>query len=169
MCLLLVALGIAIHSPLARSTNDSRGLGALICEKFAAEGANVAINYASNNDRAEKVAKKVESYGVKSFVIKGDCGVPEDNAILVKETVRALGGLDVIVANAGWTRFADFADLDDLSLEEWNKCWACNVMSHLQLLQAARPIFNANDEGGSYIITSSVAVGWQHLDDHLAG
>lgn len=118
----------------------------------------MAINYASSKDRAEEVAKKVESYGVKSFVIKGDCGVPEDNANLVKETVEALGGLDVIVANAGWTRFADFTNLNDLSLDEWNKCWACNVMSHLQLLQAAGPVFNANEEGGSYIITSSVAV-----------
>lgn len=84
--------------------------------------------------------------------------MPEDNARLVKETVDGLGGLDVIVANAGWTRFANFADLNDLSLEEWNKCWACNVMAHLQLVQAAGPIFSKNEEGGSYIITSSVAV-----------
>lgn len=118
----------------------------------------MAINYASSKDRAEEVAKKVESYGGKAVVIRGDCGVPEDNANLIKETVSALGGLDVIVANAGWTRFSNFAKLDDMSLDEWNKCWACNVMSHLQLMQAAGPIFTGNEEGGSYIITSSVAV-----------
>lgn len=47
-----------------------RGLGALICEKFAAEGANVVVNYASSEDRAKEVAQKVESHGVKAFCIK---------------------------------------------------------------------------------------------------
>lgn len=50
-----------------------------------------------------------------------DGGVPEDNRRLVKETVEQLGGLDVIIANAGWTRFSNFGDLNDLSLDEWNK------------------------------------------------
>lgn len=79
----------------------SRGLGALICEKFAAEGANVAVNYATNKDRAEEVAKKCEARGVKTICIRADCGVPEDNARLVKETVDGLGGIDIIIANAG--------------------------------------------------------------------
>jgi len=47
------------------------------------------------------VAKSCEAHGVKAVCIKADCGVPEDNVRLVKETVDALGGLDVIVANAG--------------------------------------------------------------------
>lgn len=138
-------------------TGGSRGLGALVCEKFAAEGANVAINYASSKERAEELAKKVESHGVKAVCIQADVEVPEDNARLVKQTVELLGGLDVIVANAAWTRFANFGDLHDLSLEEWNKCWACNVMSHIQILQVAKPIFDKNEEGGAYIMTSSIA------------
>ena len=87
-----------------------------------------------------------------------DAGVAEDNVRVVKETVETLGGLDIIIANAGWTRFSNFADLNDLSHEEWNKCWRTNVMSHLQLMQEAGPIFNANPDGGVYLITSSVAV-----------
>ena len=50
-----------------------------------------------------------------------DGGVPEDNRRLVKETVEQLGGLDVLIANAGWTRFSNFGDLHDRSLDEWNK------------------------------------------------
>ncbi|KAK7416720.1 hypothetical protein QQX98_005046 [Neonectria punicea] len=84
-------------------------------------------------------------------------GIPEDNIRIVNETVAKLGGLDITVANAGWTRFSDFSDLGALSLEEWDKCWATNTMAHLQLMQAAGPIFNANPEGGVYLITSSIA------------
>jgi NAD(P)-dependent dehydrogenase (short-subunit alcohol dehydrogenase family) len=50
-----------------------------------------------------------------------DAGSPDDNARLVKETVEKLGGIDIIIANAGWTRFSDFKDLNALSTEEWNK------------------------------------------------
>lgn len=50
-----------------------------------------------------------------------DAAVPDDNARIVTETVERLGGLDVIVANAGWTKFSDFADIRALSTEDWNK------------------------------------------------
>ena len=106
----------------------------MICEKFAAEGCNVVINYATSKDKADELAKKIESYGVKAICIQADCGVPEDNARLIKETVSGLGGLDVIVANAGWTRFAEFGDLNDLSLEEWNKVCRIFCFGHWIIL-----------------------------------
>jgi NAD(P)-dependent dehydrogenase (short-subunit alcohol dehydrogenase family) len=77
---------------------------------------------------------------------------------LVKESVEQLGGLDIILNNAGWTRFISFGDLYDMSHDEWNKCWSTNVMSHLVLVQEAAPIFNKNPDGGVFIISSSVAV-----------
>jgi NAD(P)-dependent dehydrogenase (short-subunit alcohol dehydrogenase family) len=52
-------------------TGGSRGLGALICEKFAMEGAHVMVNYVTNKDRAAEVVQKVETYGVKAFMIQG--------------------------------------------------------------------------------------------------
>jgi len=50
-----------------------------------------------------------------------DAGIPADCARLVQETVKQLDGVDIIVNNAGWTRFANFGDLNDLSHDEWNK------------------------------------------------
>jgi len=50
-----------------------------------------------------------------------DVGLTADNVRLVKETVNQLGGLDIIVNNAGWTRFSTFGDINDLSHDEWNK------------------------------------------------
>ncbi|EXJ59119.1 alcohol dehydrogenase [Cladophialophora yegresii CBS 114405] len=134
-----------------------RGLGALLCEKFAAEGSNVVVNYVSSKDRADQVANKCKELGAKTAVIQADIGVVEDTIRLVKESVEQLGGLDIIINNAGWTRFTNFGDLNDMSHDEWNKCWSTNVMSHLVLMQQAVPIFNANPDGGAFIISSSIA------------
>ncbi|KIW82562.1 hypothetical protein Z517_05589 [Fonsecaea pedrosoi CBS 271.37] len=133
------------------------GLGALICEKFAAEGSNIVVNYVSSKDRADQVAEKCKGLGVKAVVIQADIGVVSDTVRLVKESVEQLGGLDIIINNAGWTRFTNFGDIYDMSHAEWDKCWATNVMSHLVLMQEAAPIFNKNPDGGVFIISSSVA------------
>ncbi|KAJ5084390.1 Short-chain dehydrogenase/reductase SDR [Penicillium alfredii] len=161
----------------------SRGLGALVAEKFAAEGSNVAINYMSSRDDAEKVASGIASqYGVKTIVIQGvwllsfrfneeesksltyvshpDCRMPEskgDCANAVNTTIEQLGGLDIIISNAGWTKITEFADLDAMDDADWDKCWSVNVKSSLHLFKAALPTFNANPEGGAFIITSSTA------------
>jgi NAD(P)-dependent dehydrogenase (short-subunit alcohol dehydrogenase family) len=62
-----------------------------------------------------------------------DATSAEDNERLVKETVSELGGLDIIIANAGWTRFAKPGDIYDLSLDEWNRVsvlsnWTLGIM-----------------------------------------
>ncbi|GFF39806.1 granaticin polyketide synthase putative ketoacyl reductase 2 [Aspergillus lentulus] len=136
----------------------SRGLGAVICQKFAAEGCNVAINYHSSREVAEDLASRLaKEYSIKSIVLQGDSELPEDNQRIVQEANEQLSGLDIVIANAGWTRFADRRDIYDLSFEEWDKCWKVNVMSHVQLMQAAKPIFDKNPDGGVYIMTSSIA------------
>ena len=64
-------------------TGGSRGLGALICEKFAEEGANIMVNYISAADRAKQVQETCEKHGVKAFITQGVrsriCTNPADN------------------------------------------------------------------------------------------
>ncbi|KAJ5254890.1 hypothetical protein N7505_010041 [Penicillium chrysogenum] len=118
-------------------TGGSRGLGALAAEKFASEGSNVAINYMSSKEVADKLASDIASkYGVKAVVIQGDAGVKDDCINAVKTTIEKLGGLDIIISNA---------------------CWSVNVKSSLHLFKAALPTFNANPEGGVFLITASIA------------
>ncbi|KAI9811484.1 MAG: hypothetical protein M1827_005467 [Pycnora praestabilis] len=139
-------------------TGGSRGLGALVCEKFAGEGCNIAINYVSNAERARETAEKIKKeFRVKVVVIQGDVGVLNDCVKSVKESISALGGLDIIISNAGWTKFSAFNDLHALSEEEWDKCWAVNVKGNMHLLREALPTFNANPDGGVFLMTSSVA------------
>ena len=62
-----------------------------------------------------------------------------------------------MIANAGWTRFSDFADLDALTDEEWDRCWRTNVVGVKSLVSNSMPFFNANPEGGVFLVTSSIA------------
>lgn len=57
----------------------------------------------------------------------------------------------------GWTRFSNFNDISAPTVEDWDKCYAVNVKAQIHLMKAAAPIFQANKEGGSFIITSSIA------------
>ncbi|KAM0715489.1 hypothetical protein Q7P37_008987 [Cladosporium fusiforme] len=137
---------------------DVVGLGAVIARKFAAEGSNVAINYANNEAPAQALAEELQStHSVKTTVIKADAGSMSEVESCVQAAIKALGGLDIVIANAGWTRFSDFADLDALSEAEWDKCWKTNVMGVKQLVASAVPTFNSNAEGGVVLVTSSIA------------
>ncbi|KAL2352774.1 hypothetical protein BJ546DRAFT_154341 [Cryomyces antarcticus] len=141
-------------------TGGSRGLGAEIAHHFAAAGCTgIALNYATREQPAVELAKKLETdfAGVKAVTIQGDAGVLADCVKCVRETIEAFGGLDIIIGNAGWTKFSTFGDLDALPEEDWDKCWAVNVKGQMALLREAMPTFNANPEGGVFIITSSIA------------
>lgn len=135
-----------------------RGLGAEVCRKFAAQGCNIAINYANSEEPAQKLAKEIgEKHNIKTLVVKGDNTVMDDCKNVVQETLKAFGGLDGIIANAGWTRFSDFGDLGSMKDDEWTKCWNAQVMGPKKYIQEAWSTFQKNAEGGFMIITSSIA------------
>lgn len=138
-------------------TGGSAGLGEILAYTFARQGANIAINYCNRADKAEAVRAGVEELGVKGVVVKADMSSVVECKRCVAESIALLGGLDVIIANAGWTRFSDFADLEAMSEEEWDKCWATNVKQPHALLSAAKETFMANPEGGVMITTGSIA------------
>jgi NADP-dependent 3-hydroxy acid dehydrogenase YdfG len=57
----------------------------------------------------------------------------------------------------GHTRFANFADLNDSTVEDWDLCYAVNVKAHMFLMREALATFNKNADGGVFIVTSSIA------------
>ncbi|EKD16586.1 uncharacterized protein L3040_001328 [Drepanopeziza brunnea f. sp. 'multigermtubi'] len=139
-------------------TGGSRGLGELICFNFAREGCDLAVNYVANAERAENVRRKIEGdYQRRAYVIQGDMGVEADVIDTVKTATEKLGGLDIIISNAGYTRFSKFSDLSAPTAEDWDRCYAVNVKAQAILMREAAPIFNANPQGGVLIMTSSIA------------
>ncbi|KAF2004850.1 short-chain dehydrogenase/reductase-like protein SDR [Amniculicola lignicola CBS 123094] len=139
-------------------TGGSRGLGEVLCHTFASQGCNIVINYFNRVEAADEVKSAIESkYGVKAVVMKGDMCSTAEAKRCVEESIIALGGLDIVIGNAGWTKFTTFGDLDAMDEDEWDKCWAANVKVPLALLKAAKPTFEANPEGGCFISTGSIA------------
>jgi 3-oxoacyl-[acyl-carrier protein] reductase len=85
-------------------TGGSRGIGRAVALRLAAEGANVAISYRSNDDAAQETAEAVREAGVECEVFKGDVASLEDVQVLFEGVTDAFGRLDILVNNAGVTR-----------------------------------------------------------------
>jgi 3-oxoacyl-[acyl-carrier protein] reductase len=82
-------------------TGGSRGIGAAIAKRLAAEGASVAVTYVSHADSALEIVKAIELEGGKSIAIKADAGDAPAMKAAIDETVATFGQLDVLVNNAG--------------------------------------------------------------------
>ena len=85
-------------------TGGSRGIGRAICLALAAQGVNVAVNYAGSAAAAEAVAEECRALGVDAFAIQGNVACEADAQNLVARTVERFGRIDVLVNNAGITR-----------------------------------------------------------------
>jgi 3-oxoacyl-[acyl-carrier protein] reductase len=131
-------------------TGASKGIGAEIALQLAAQGASVAVNYASSKKGADDVVAKITAKGGKAVAVHGNLSKAEDAKTVVAETVKALGPIDILVNNAG---LYEFAPLDAITPEHFHKHFDLNVLGLLLVSQEAARHFNAN--GGSIINISS--------------
>jgi 3-oxoacyl-[acyl-carrier protein] reductase len=93
-----------LEGRVALVTGGSRGIGRACCVALAREGAAVGVNYRSGADEAAEVVKEIEGAGGKAVAIQGDVSEYEDAERVVQETVDKLGGIHILVNNAGIAR-----------------------------------------------------------------
>lgn len=149
---------LTLKDKVALITGGSAGLGAAVARQLAAEGVNLAINYNNSEERALQVAESLASeFGIKAITIKGDIFDTSIGSKLVNETVDKLGGLDIVISNAGWTKIVPYDDLEALDDELWDGCFNVNVKAHFYLFKAAKKVFDQNENGGTFIVSASVA------------
>ena len=126
-------------------TGSSSGIGAAAVRAMALPGAALAVHARRNREGAEAVAAELRAAGARAVVLMGDLADPAMPARLVEEAAAALGGLDVVVANAG---FADRTPVAALTDEGFARSADAVLWGFLRLARAAGPHLRASGEGG---------------------
>jgi 3-oxoacyl-[acyl-carrier protein] reductase len=130
---------------IALITGGSRGIGAGIAKRLAADGANVAITYTKGADAAAAVVKEIEHGGGKAIAIQADAADANAVKAAVEKTVASLGPLDVLVNNAG---IAIPKSFEEATLEEIDRVIDINIRGVFVATQAALKHMN---KGGRII------------------
>jgi 3-oxoacyl-[acyl-carrier protein] reductase len=138
-----------LANKVALVTGGSRGIGAAVAKRLAADGANVAITYAKDAKAASAVVKAIERAGQKAIAIQADAIDADAVAAAVEKTVATFGRLDVLVNNAGTAIPKAFVET---TLEEMDRVLDINVRGVFVATQAALKHMN---EGGRIIMIGS--------------
>ncbi|ARP82309.1 oxidoreductase [Bordetella genomosp. 8] len=130
-------------------TGASRGIGAAIARRFAADGAAVAIGYERSADAANAIVKEIEGTGGRAVAVQMNVADPASIKQAVDRAAAELGGLDILVNNAGIIRYGT---VEDVTVEDIDAILSVNVRGVILATQAALPHMS---EGGRIISTGS--------------
>jgi NAD(P)-dependent dehydrogenase (short-subunit alcohol dehydrogenase family) len=126
-----------LKGKVALVTGADSGIGRAVAALFAREGADVAILYLCEHDDAAKTKGIVEAEGRKAITIAGDLGDKDFCDKAVAKVVKELGGLDILINNAGEQHPDE--DIRDITEEQLKRTFQTNIFSMFFLTQAARP------------------------------
>jgi NAD(P)-dependent dehydrogenase (short-subunit alcohol dehydrogenase family) len=146
-------------------TGGDSGIGRAVAVLFAREGADIAINYlAEEQSDAEQTKQAVEAEGRRCVLLPGDLTEATFCSELIERTVRELGGLDILVSNAG---YQNRKQLEDMTLDELDRTFRTNFYAYVLLVKAAVPHLAP---GSAIIATSSETsfAGSKKLPDYSA-
>jgi 3-oxoacyl-[acyl-carrier protein] reductase len=138
-----------LEDKVAIVTGGSRGIGAAIAKRLAAEGAQVSITYTKGAEAAASVVAAIERAGGKAIAIQADATAADAVQAAVERTVAIFGGLDVLVNNAGTAIPKKF---EDTALDEMNRVIDINIRGTFIATQAALKHMN---RGGRIIMIGS--------------
>ncbi len=135
-------------------TGSATGIGAAVALGFARGGANVVVNFTKSEAEARQTADAVRQAGGQALMVQGNVASDADCRAIAKAAMDAWGRIDVLVNNAGTTKFASHADLDALSEADFQKIYAVNVIGAFQMVRACITGLNANGRGAVVNISS---------------
>lgn len=137
-----------LKGTVALVTGGNGGLGQRICHALAREGAHVAVMYARSREQAEGVAGELASrYQVNARAFGCDIADGAEVERLVGEVTQAFGRLDILINDAAYNVAIPFGDLDNLTMEAWDKIMAINLTGPMRLIKAVAPVMKAKGQG----------------------
>jgi len=145
-----------LKGKVALVTGSSRGIGKGIALALAEAGADIIVNCVGAVEAAEAVAEEIRAMGREALTIQADVSKPENVDRMFDEIEAKVGGVDILVNNAGVVTSPDF---DDLTLEEWDKIFDCNIRGTFLCCKRAVHYMRKNKWGR--IIQMSSTVGEQ--------
>ena len=146
----------SLKGKVAIVTGSATGLGAAVALQLADKGCNVVINYTKSETEAKETLAACQAKGVEAILAQGDVGEDADCRRIVDETVKKWGRVDVLVNNAGGTKFANHAELDELNAEDFLWIYKVNVVGAYQMIRACAPHMKEAGKG-SVVNVSSIA------------
>ena len=144
-----------LKGTVALVTGGNGGLGQRICHALAKEGVNIAVMYARSRDQAEGVARELTSrYQINAAAFA--CDITDGAAVdaLIGEVTKRFGRLDILVNDAAYNKAIPFAELDNLTQDEWDKILAVNLTGPMRLTKAVAPVMKAQGQGRVVNISS---------------
>ena len=133
-------------------TGASKGIGAAIAEKLAANGAAVVVNYSRSATEAEALVRRIRNGGSRAIAVQADLSKPAEAEKLFQRTLQEFGRVDVLVNNAGAYEFLPLPAIEE---EHFDRLFNLNVKGLLFTTKQAAAVF-ADNGGGSIINISSV-------------
>ena len=140
---------------IALVTGAQQGIGRAIALAFAREGANVGINYLDDRGAAEQLAQEIRTTGRRAVLVPGDVARPATGQEIVAPLVRELGGVDVLVNNAGVYPRVAFLEMRE---SDWDLVLDVNLKGGFFCAQAAARAMIAGGRHGSIINLASQAI-----------
>ena len=144
-----------LNGKAALVTGGTRGIGAAAAIALAKDGADVAIVGRTEDDDARQTRAAIQALGRRCEIILADCAKPADCTRCVEETVKRLGGVDVLIHSAGG---AVNGGLLELTPEAWQGAFDVHVHAIFHLCRAAIPHMQPKKEGAIVLISSTAGI-----------
>lgn len=137
-------------------TGSSSGVGASCARQLAEKGCNVVLNYAHNEDGAIATRQACEELGVETVIVQADVAEDDGCRALADAADQKWGRIDVLVNNAGTTKFCAHDDLEGLSKQDFLDIYAVNTIGAYQMVRAVTPAMRRGGRG-SIVNVASIA------------
>jgi len=142
-----------LKDKIALVTGSSRGVGRSVALGFAKQGANLVVNYTSNENAANEVVETIQSMGGKAIAVKADVAQKAEVENLVNSAIDTFGRLDILVNNAGFTRPAMMIKMTE---DQWDQVVDIHLKGAFLCSQAAG-LHMKEQKSGKIINVTSVA------------
>lgn len=152
----MIGLNLGFKGQVAIVTGSSSGIGKACAIHLAELGANVVVNYSSNQEEGENTLNEILAKGGNAILVKADVSREEEVKALFNETLSKFGKLDILVSNAGLQKDSPFLEM---TLEQWQKVIDVNLTGQFLACREAAKQFVAQEKASTETNHSELSIG----------